>query len=250
MGNRLIPKTAKTKNMIVAIASNKGGVGKTSIAICFSFFCAKNIGKTLLLELDSSPGDLGTLFDIDFSKSVDIAIRFPDKYKNYVKEVFKNLDVLIGFPNPIIAENVKEEQTRSLINSIQKDYDCIIIDTQTVINGIIIDFLKITDHVFVISEYGLESISRVSSLISILTHKFYIPLEKIKFLINKKRLLDFLKIWDISKILNYPIEGFIPFDRKFNKSVFLFDRKKVLKTKFFLRSTSILKNILINNEFK
>ncbi|GAG65090.1 unnamed protein product, partial [marine sediment metagenome] len=50
------------KNIIIAVISNKGGVGKTSIAIAFAMFLSQKIKKRiLLLELDSSPGDFGVI---------------------------------------------------------------------------------------------------------------------------------------------------------------------------------------------
>jgi len=56
---------------VISIISNKGGVGKTSIACCMSLYLSKIIEKkTLLIELDCSPGDFGTLFDIESEKTL------------------------------------------------------------------------------------------------------------------------------------------------------------------------------------
>ena len=59
---------------IISVISNKGGVGKTSIACCLSLCLSRKLNKkTLLLELDCSPGDFGTLFDIDEGLSLEMA---------------------------------------------------------------------------------------------------------------------------------------------------------------------------------
>jgi len=222
------------KKVIITIVSNKGGVGKTSIAIAAAMFFSEKVKKKiLLLELDSSPGDFGVIFDIENNKSLELALRFPEKYSEYVKNIYKNVDALKGISNPLIAENIKKDAINLLINFIFKDYDYIIVDTQTVINGPVLDILKLSDEIFAISEYSLESVARVSSLIDILVKKFSIPEYKIKFIVNKKKFLHIFKVWDISKIIKIPIYAFVKFDGKFNKSKFIFNKDSIFNTRFF-----------------
>ncbi|MDZ7837494.1 MAG: ParA family protein [Actinomycetota bacterium] len=130
----------KNKKMILSVISNKGGVGKTSIAVSLAFYLSDELGKTLLLELDSSPGGLEALFDLREDDYLEVAIKFPESYKSNLKNIFHNLDVMKGFKSPIIAENIKPGDTKKLINRIKKDYQFVVVDTQTVMNGIILDF--------------------------------------------------------------------------------------------------------------
>ncbi len=233
-------KQSNHKRYFVSVISNKGGVGKTSIAVSIAFYFAMDWGKTLLLELDSSPGDMETLFDINPDSSLEVTFRFPETYKKHVKNVWKNLDVLKGFPNPIIAENIKPEITGKMIEVIKKDYPLIVIDTQTVINGMILDFLKTSNLIFTITDYSIESLFRISKYMNMLVNKFSLPVEDFHMIVNKKRFFDLFKIWDVSKIMGFPISGFISFDRKFSKSNFMFNRKKVMKTKFFKETKKII----------
>ena len=229
------------EKLIITVISNKGGVGKTSIAVAFSMYCAEKIGgKTLLLELDSSPGDFGSLFDIGTNKTLELALKFPKKYKSYVKNIYKNLDVLKGIPDPLIAEGIKKGAICKLLEHICRDYKFIIADSQTVINGMLIDVLKISNTIFVISDYCLESISRISNLVDVLVNKFSISKSNVKIIINKKKLFCFLRCGDISKIIDFPIEAFISLDRKFDKSVFLFNKRKIFGTRFFKDASKAL----------
>lgn len=222
------------KSTILSIISNKGGVGKTSLSLIFSMFFSSIINKkTLLLELDSSPGDFASLFDIDAGNSLELALKFPEKYKKYTKNISKNLDALKGISNPLVAEGIKKELIYKLLNYIQQEYEYVIVDTQTVLNGVVLDTLRISDSIFVVSDFSLESISRISSLIDLLVEKFSISKSRIKVIINKKKLWDFLKIGDLCKIAKFPVEAFITMDRKFDKTMFLLNRRKIFKTKFF-----------------
>ncbi len=222
------------RSKIISIVSNKGGVGKTSVAVVFAMFLSQKMEKrTLLLELDSSPGDFAVIFDIEKDKSLELALKFPEKYNEFVKNVCGNVDALKGVSNPLIAENIKEGAINRLINYILEDYDFIVVDTQTVINGPVLDVLRLSDEIFAVSEYSLESIARISSLVDVLAKKFSIPESKIKLIVNKKRFLSFFKICDISKVVKTPIYAFIKFDNRFNKSRFIFNKVNILNTRFF-----------------
>jgi MinD-like ATPase involved in chromosome partitioning or flagellar assembly len=238
----------KDRTEIITIISNKGGVGKTTIAVMMGMYYAQKFEKkTLLLEFDSSPGDFGPLFDIESEKSLEIALKFPEKFKNYTKNISKNLDAIKGVANPIIAEGIKECDIHNLFNSIISEYNFVIIDTQTIINGSILDVLKLSDIVFIVSDYSIESIFRVAKMFEILTEKFLISKSIIRLIINKKKFFQFLKVWDIKKITDLPVEAFISLDKSFDKSFFLFNRNKVMKTKIF-KQISVIMNELTSNK--
>jgi len=233
-----------SKKIIISIVSNKGGVGKTSIAIALGmFFSQRKKKNTLLLELDSSPGDFGIMFDIERDKSLELALRFPENYNKFVKNICNNMDALKGISNPLVAENINKGIINNLINHVLKEYDCIIVDTQTIINGLVLDVLRLSNKIFVVSEYTLESTSRVSNLINVLEKKFSIPKYSMKLIMNKKNFLPFFKVWDVAKIINIPIYALIPYDNRFDKSKFLFNKNGILRTRFFKGISKILSGI-------
>ena len=228
---------------IISIISNKGGVGKTSLAVCAGFYYSlRSDAKTLLLELDSSPGDFGPIFDIESSISFEMALQFPENFKNYRKNLRENLDVMKGLSDPLAAEGVGRENLYRLINNLCREYENIIIDTQTVLNSLTLDALLISKTIFLVSDLTIESMNRILNLFEMLTKKFLIQSSKIKLIFNKKRLFDFLKIWDFSKITDMPVEGFISYDNKFNKMLFMSNPKKVFITKTYKQLAGILKN--------
>lgn len=230
-----------SKNGVITVVSNKGGVGKTSFAIASAMFLSQKMRKKiLLLEMDSSPGDFGFLFDIKKDKSLELALRFPEEYKNFIKSVNKNVDVLMGISDPLIAESIDKDSVNKLIYYISQDYDFTIIDTQTVINGPVLDVLKLSSAIFIISEYSLESVARVSKLVDLLLKKFSIQGTKIKLILNKKKLIDYFKIWDLPRIIEMPIYAFINFDKRFNKNTLVFNKSAILKTLFFKEIGRIL----------
>ncbi|MBN2073250.1 MAG: AAA family ATPase [Actinobacteria bacterium] len=219
---------------VITVMSNKGGVGKTSIACGIALFCSKKLEKkTLLMELDSSPGDFGAIFDIEKDKSLEMAMSFPDDYPKFIKNISFNLDVLKGFSNPLIAEEIKKGAIDRLMVNILEDYRFVVIDTQTIINGTIIDVLKLSDKIFFINEFTLESIARISAITDTLIRRFLIPQAKMEMVINKKRKSQFFKLYNSGILSRMPVRGFIPFDSKYSKNDFLLNSSKILKTRFF-----------------
>jgi len=243
----------KMSSNVLSVISNKGGAGKTSTSICIGYYFAiAQNKKTLLLEMDSSPGDFGPLFDITNDNSLDIAIKFPERFKNYVKSISKNLDVLKGFSNPINAETITEAEINTLFKFITESYEMIVVDTQSVLSGTIVDILKLSDVIIVLSEATIESLSRVSELIIILSTKFLINKNKFQLIINKKKVFDLFKIKDIAKILKFPVRGFISFDKKFSKNLIIFNTNKLIKSRFNIELSRLISNLIssgVINEF-
>jgi len=242
--NNKISSAKNSDCCIISVISNKGGAGKTSIAITSGLCFAKELCKrTLLLEIDSSPGDFGAVFDIESEKSFELALRFPEKFDYYVKNIFKNLDVMKGVSDPLIAERIKETDVHNLFEFLTSKYDCIIIDTQTVINGTLLDVLRLSNVILLVSECSLESFSRISSMFYILTKKFTIPKDKIKLIINKKQSFKLFKMWDFEKIAGFPVEAFISYDTRYNKSIFIFNKNKIFKTTIYKQLSKILSRL-------
>lgn len=197
---------------------------------------------TLLLELDSSPGDFGALFDIEAKTSLEMAIRFPLDCRNYIKKVNKNLDILKGMPNPVVAETVKEGQILKMLEHLAGDYQNIIIDTQTVLNGLMLDALSVSDLILLVTDNSIESFDRVLSFNEMLTRNFAVEKEKIYLVVNRKKRFDFMKVWDISKMTGNPVGGFIAYDKNFDKSLCMTGVKKITGTAFYKQLCRIVEN--------
>lgn len=225
---------------VLTVLSNKGGVGKTSIAVSLAFiFSEILLKKTLLLELDCSPGDIGLIMDVGDEKSLDFIINDPSSFKRHYKRYSKRLDVIKGFTDPISAENVDISKIKQFLDLVKNSYEVVIIDTQTVLNGISVDALRSSDKIILVSDYTFESLARIKNLYEILTKKFQIEREMFKLVLNKKNIFSELRANEISKMTDLPVLDFIPFDKRFDKFLFLMNKGFLVKTKFFNNTKSL-----------
>src|SRR5680860_1881555 len=120
---------------IIAVSSQKGGVGKTTTAINVAAYLGSYGYKTILIDIDpqcNSTSGVGINYDISVDSICDILISGRNPNDLIVQTPFKNLRVL---PSKWELSNVeadlhsfmgKEFRLKEAIEKIDKDYDFII----------------------------------------------------------------------------------------------------------------------------
>lgn len=159
---------------IIAIANQKGGVGKTTTSINLSA-CLAEIGKRVLV-VDSDPqGNTTSGFGIDKN---DINVTFYDlllgnsnfdKTKIHIKN-FEKLHILpsnielSGAEIELINSNKREYILKNILEPIKNEYDYIIIDCPPSLNLLTINALTCADTILVPLQceyYALEGLSQL-----------------------------------------------------------------------------------------
>ena len=122
------------------------------------------------------------------------------------------------------------------------NYANIITDTQTVLNGMTLNMLSASKKILLVTDYSIESFNRVVNYHDILTKRFFISKNIIKLLVNKKSLKDCFRLWDLAKISGLPVQGVLPFDKNFNKSVFAEGESAMQRSCFCRQVGKIIEN--------
>lgn len=201
---------------VYVIYSNKGGVGKTSIAITLGDRVSAMGARILLLELDACPGDFSIYFELDVARcNLSRAVKHPETYKELVYSVRENLDVLAGPSTPLEGEDLQKDEFIILLERMKKDYDLIIVDTQPRLFETIVDAMESSDEIFMVLTPAQATVGRVSASLEFLAVHFGIPEDRCRLIINKKRKLDNLRPQEILQAVNIPVLMIIPYDPKF-----------------------------------
>lgn len=173
--------------MIISIASQKGGVGKTSSAISLAAGLARKGKKTLLIDIDSQANSSKVLLP-DYQKIPKDKTIFATIIDRQPLSVHKtqvpNLWIVashILLSNTDIelttAIDHREARLKTELEKIAGQYDYIIIDCPPTLSWLTINALTASDRVIVIVSPGyfeLDSIVQISKTIEEVT-KFFNP---------------------------------------------------------------------------
>ncbi len=165
--------------MIVAIASQKGGVGKTSSAISLATGIARKNKRALLIDIDSQANSSKVLLEdyqaIPKEQTLFATIlgRQPLKIRPSGR---KNLDIV---PSHILLSNTdgelttaidhREERLKRQLDLVKEHYDFIFIDCPPALSWLTVNAFTASDQVIVVVSPGyfeLDSIVQISKTIT------------------------------------------------------------------------------------
>ncbi|MDO4563465.1 MAG: AAA family ATPase [Clostridia bacterium] len=163
---------------IIAIANQKGGVGKTTTAVNLSAALGKLGKKTLLIDSDPQ-GNATSGAGVEkrrCEKTVyDVYISEEDIENVIVETAYENFDVcpanisLSGAEIELVSMMGRENRLKNAVNAIRDKYDFIIIDAPPSLGLLTINTLTAADTVLVPIQceyYALEGVSQLTNTIS------------------------------------------------------------------------------------
>lgn len=168
---------------IMAIANQKGGVGKTTTTINLAAALAEKNKKVLVIDMDpqgNTSSGLGIDKDELDTTVYQLMIRDNTFDECVQKDVFENLDVLAANVNlaGIEIETMDMENRnyilKDIISEIEERYDFIIIDCPPSLNTLTINAMTTADSVLVPIQceyYALEGLSQLIYTINLVKER-------------------------------------------------------------------------------
>ena len=174
---------------IIAIAHQKGGVGKTTTAINLSACLAEAGQRVLAVDFDPQGNATSGLgFEKGYmSKTVyELLMGECEINECVIKEVQKNLDILpsdvdlSGAEIELLDQSDKESKLRKELEKVENEYDFIIVDCPPSLNLLTINALTAADTVLVPIQceyYALEGLSQIIQTVDLVKKKLNPKLE-------------------------------------------------------------------------
>ena len=174
---------------IIAVANQKGGVGKTTTSINLAACLAEKGNKVLAVDMDPQ-GNLTSGLGVDkdsVEKSIyELIIGEVDIKEVINKEVLENLDIiptsidLSAAEIELIGVDDKEYILRNAIDQVKDQYDFVIIDCPPSLSMLTINAMTTADSVIVPIQceyYALEGLSQLIHTVELVKDRLNSKLE-------------------------------------------------------------------------
>ncbi len=180
-----VQQCGQSRAHVLAVASGKGGVGKTHIAANLAICLAASGKKTLLLDGDMSLGNLDIILDLDSKYNISHLISGRKTIEEIINVGPSGLEVICGTSGLEQLANMTEFERQRLIqelSKLQETSDIIIIDTAAGISKQVVSFCLAADHMLVVTTPEAAAMTDAYAMIKVLVGNGFS--ERISLIVN------------------------------------------------------------------
>ena len=201
---------------VISVFSNKGGLGKTTIAVNLGYELARRDRRTkvAIVDMNLFLGDVTTFLDLTPPYDMSFLIKKIDETKDIVDLTTQYSDsnyyIIADSPYRDYANNVSKEDVVKMLNALRKRFNYIIIDNSSAITGKTKYVLDLSDMILLITEANLPTLNNCKRCMDFFEH---IGLQnKTQIVLNRYSSSDECQKQDVADILQKNILSVIPND--------------------------------------
>lgn len=201
---------------IISIFSNKGGIGKTSLATNLALELSKITKENIaLIDLNFQMGDITTFLDLKPSFNISYMLENLDKINETfllsTLERYKKTSLYVLADPPYFkqADNIHPKQITKLFDILKETFSYIIVDAEASFEGKNIAALDYSDLIFLVTVANLPALRNTQRCLELFDKLGY-DMDKTKIIVNRYMENDEIKDADIEKVLSKEIYWKIP----------------------------------------
>lgn len=204
------------KCRVITTFSNKGGIGKTSIAANLALELASTTKeKVALVDLNLQLGDVTTFLDLkpsfDISYMVQNLPKIDETFLLSTLERYKDTSLYVLADPPYLeqSKDISAKQIGELIEALKQTFAYIVVDTSATFDEKTISALDHSDLILLITIVNLPAIRNCQRCLDLFERLGYVK-EKTKIVLNRYMENDEIKVEDVESVLARPVYWKIP----------------------------------------
>ena len=202
---------------MAVFVSSKGGVGKTVTAVNTAAALASRGFSSCIFDGSFQFGDVNLALDIQTRFTISDMIQRDEhsdasKLSNYLHTHESGLRVLSAPLKPELADLVAAPMIPVICKNILDEYQYLIVDLTTGISEINLNFMEMSDFIFVVTDLELSSIKNTKIMLRTL-EKLDMG-EKIKIIVNRSDSKTLTKASQVPEILEIDEVSYVTEDSK------------------------------------
>jgi pilus assembly protein CpaE len=221
--DRLRHRSAATepqRGRIVSVVSNRGGAGKSTLAVnCAVGLAVRHPDRVLLVDASLQLGVCATMLDLAPAVSLADVERERDRldetFLHQVTTVHSSgLRLLAAPANPVDAAEITEETLTRVLGLARRSFDYIVVDTFPVLDGLVMTVLDLTEIAYVVIQSTVPAVKGMSGLLGLLENLNF-PRDRQRLVVSRnfEPFVGDLSVADIREALDREIHHVMPYER-------------------------------------
>jgi pilus assembly protein CpaE len=207
------------RNKLVAVFSNKGGVGTTSVSVNLSVALSRVTGKDVALaDLDLQAGDVSIFLNARPTKTIaDLCLAQGRVDSTAVTGALlkheSGIYVLPGPDRPEQTEGIKPAKVNEVISAMRDSFPYTVVDNGHGFSDVNLEIFDLADHILVVVLLNLPAIRAAQRCLEVFRQLNYLrDQEKVRLVVNRYLPQKDIGIEQLEEALHYPVYWRIPND--------------------------------------
>jgi flagellar biosynthesis protein FlhG len=181
------PGRERSKTRIIAVASGKGGVGKTNVSVNMALAYARLGKKVVVMDADLGLANVNVMLRMNPRYNLYHVIRKQKTMKEIMTETDYGISIVAGASGFSKIANLTEEERQYLIEEMEtlSNADIIIIDTSAGVSSNVLDFIAAADDAVIITTPEPTAITDAYGIIKIIATEYEELNLGLKLVVNK-----------------------------------------------------------------
>jgi pilus assembly protein CpaE len=205
---------------VIAIFSPKGGVGRTTVAVNLAVAAATELGKKVVLVDGSFQfGDVGVLLNLnpknksiaDLAPELEQAGHEVESIDTFVINHSAGIRVLLAPPSPEMAELIRPEGIKRVIEALRLSHDLVIVDCTSFFNDTTLAILDAADTILTMLSLEITSIKNMRLFLEVADQLGYEG-GKVRLVLNRADSALGIKVTDVEHSIGRKVDETIVSD--------------------------------------